>query len=189
MKIIDFSLLKEVIAEIEKNSSEENPTTEEEKILATERLYKDYQDGKSKIPEYRQQVIDDTIYLSKRINKNRFENFVDRLDEDIEEINKYIDDYVYLLYMITSTTAKELRQRLKIANLGKELITLVNELNKSKNSPGDLSIFSDLLLQVKKKGAEIDDAVIEVHILKIMNTYYKHLSKYIINYYSINVYK
>lgn len=177
MGIVDFNLLKQVISDLEKQAAESSPITDEEKIIATEQIYKDYQDGKSKMPEYRQKVIEGQIWLSKRMYKDRYQSFIDKIDEDIEMINRYQDDYVYLLYMISYTAQIETEQRLKVMKLGNELMTLSGNVEKGKNPDTSLSQFTDLISQVEKKGAEIDETVRRIHVSKIMHEYYQKVSQ------------
>lgn len=178
MKIVNFDLLKEVVSELEKYSAVNNPYTEEEKIIAAERIYQDFEDGKSRIPEYRRQLIKNTITMGKLTNK--FENFVNGLDSEINDINTYGEDQVYFLYTVYHSTSLMVGQQMKLNKLGKELDSLMAEFNKLKNSgiPGIFSTENSKILvnSIKEKTNEITEAVKENHILKIMHAYYDRLS-------------
>lgn len=183
MKVIDINLIRQVISEEELKYTSDNPLTDDEKISATERLISDYETGKNQISSFRQSLVNDTLLLHKNSQSKNFNNFINNLDDDIQRINKYEDDYVYLLYMLGSTKEAKVRMQISIEKLGIELRQLEEDYKKYKKDTSNRMLTEDDLSNqfgmkpTNEKCDEIDIAVREVHILKIMNAYFRRLLK------------
>ena len=176
MKVFDINLVKEVIAEIENSRPPDRSFTEEEKILAIERLLTDYENGKSRIAEYRQKLIENSILLRKLRNQKKFDNFIDDLEENTKRINSYEDDFVYLSYMLYLTMKLETSLLVRTENMGQEISNLMEKFDAPNRKFDSFEVIQLEASQIAEKAVEIDNAMKEVHILKIMNAYYQRLS-------------
>jgi len=180
MKFIDDTLLKEVISIREASYTLENPLTEEEKNIAIERIKNDYENSKSRIAEFRQEFISNSLILQKMRNSKKTENILDVVDDIKKQANSYEDDYIYLTHMIYQTTKDETSLRVNIETMGQELMMLGDQLNMISGKSSTYEEIKNITLQIAEKRLKIDGAVKEVHILSIMNAYYQRLSREIV---------
>lgn len=175
MKFIDTQLLKEAISELDSHYPKENPLTVEEKILASEQIILDYKNGKSRISEYRQELIENSIILLKGRYKDNFDKCLDEFEKKAKLINSYEDDYVYLLHMIYLSAKEYTSLLLKIEKLSQELNQLMEKFNspdKYYNSFEEIKNAGDL---ITSKAKEINTSNKEAHILRITNAYYQRI--------------
>lgn len=180
MKFVDDILMKEAFSIRKASFFQENPITPEEKKLAEERIKKDYENSKPLIADYRQEYIRNGLILQKLRKSNNFDNIVDAVDEITIKANSYEDDYIYLMHMIYQNNKDEISLRVRIGNMGQEMLELGNQLNSISRNLESYEKIKDLSCQIAEKKILIDAAVKEAHILELMNSYYQKLSHEIV---------
>lgn len=176
MKFIDDNLLKEVIAIREASYTPENPLTVDEKEQAVDRIKTDYINSKSRISEYRQEYIRNTLTLQKLRNGNEHFNVLEAVNEINQQANSYDDDYIYLMHMIYQTYKEKTSKHVSIGKMGEEMQHLGNQLNRITENAASFEEITKLADQIAELSIKIDSAIKEVHILSIMRAYYDRLS-------------
>lgn len=169
MNVNDLKFIEEIISRADRELIVPTPFSTEEKLLAAEHILISFRETKSRIPEIRQSIFDDTIKLSKYSNCLEFSEAMGVLGEDIKSINSFDDDDIYLIDMFKKSKENLMKSFTEMEKLGERQSQLLEEYKSTKGIKSN----SNIALELEKTTNELLKRHKEYHVARIIAFYYQ----------------
>lgn len=127
---IDINTISTTFAEMDNDKSLMTTFSIEEKLLATEQILFSYREIKAKIPEIRQALFDEKIRDAKYSNHKDFSDAVEQMNEEINTVNSYDEEDIYLLEMTRKSSAQLTTLLLEMEKLSQQQDILLAEIKR-----------------------------------------------------------